>query len=552
MDLEKNQYETGGGASSQQQLEREVDEQLEKLRELARRQEKLAQQAQQQRDADLRPALATGNAAPRSRRPEEEARRAAAAPDGSESAVLATRPAAGSARPTGPAGPTGAARSTGPIGPAKRIGQRRTAASRRHHQAHRAGHPGHAGQPERARQPRPATGPARPEASRRRRRPKPRRGGRSRAWKRRFARPTSSAARPPSRVCRRSPSAPTSLPNSKARSRPSSRTLCGGPSKKRVPPATIRAPAAAGCRAASAASRKTIWPTRNRRCTTSCEDLERQMQDTIRRMNEDQRKTATKMREALVGLQQDEVSTRLRVASEYIRQGGAPYIASSEDAVTRSLEEFRDNMRDIEKQAAVGTAAAPGPGARTPARAVGKSAPADGAGRRFRAKAGRPARARAAARRPTGPGPAGPAGPGTTRPGTTAGPASQAKASRAGQQGQGGQQGQQGQEGQQGQQGQGQGQGQQGAGQSGSGLAAGNQPRGGQPNGWGGGGGPQYGPNSAAPSASNFGNWGHPGGLRAWDAQTRQEMERALQEGARQIPNLTNQLRSGRHLQRGS
>ena len=42
MDLEKNQYETG--ARSPQQLEREIDEALEKLRELAKRQEKLAEQ----------------------------------------------------------------------------------------------------------------------------------------------------------------------------------------------------------------------------------------------------------------------------------------------------------------------------------------------------------------------------------------------------------------------------------------------------------------------------------------------------------------------------
>ena len=41
MDLEKNQYETGGGSA--QQVEREIDEALEKLRELAKRQEKLAE-----------------------------------------------------------------------------------------------------------------------------------------------------------------------------------------------------------------------------------------------------------------------------------------------------------------------------------------------------------------------------------------------------------------------------------------------------------------------------------------------------------------------------
>ena len=45
MDLEKNQYETGGGASGQQ-IEQEIDEAMKKLEELARRQERLAERAE--------------------------------------------------------------------------------------------------------------------------------------------------------------------------------------------------------------------------------------------------------------------------------------------------------------------------------------------------------------------------------------------------------------------------------------------------------------------------------------------------------------------------
>ena len=45
MDLEKNQYETGGGASGQQ-VEQEIDEAMKKLEELARRQEQLAERSQ--------------------------------------------------------------------------------------------------------------------------------------------------------------------------------------------------------------------------------------------------------------------------------------------------------------------------------------------------------------------------------------------------------------------------------------------------------------------------------------------------------------------------
>ena len=52
MDLEKNQYETGGGATGQQ-IEQEVDEAMRKLEELARRQEQLAERAQNQARASF-------------------------------------------------------------------------------------------------------------------------------------------------------------------------------------------------------------------------------------------------------------------------------------------------------------------------------------------------------------------------------------------------------------------------------------------------------------------------------------------------------------------
>ena len=52
MDLEKNQYETGGGASGQQ-LEQEIDEAMRKLEELARRQEQLADRAQERSRASF-------------------------------------------------------------------------------------------------------------------------------------------------------------------------------------------------------------------------------------------------------------------------------------------------------------------------------------------------------------------------------------------------------------------------------------------------------------------------------------------------------------------
>ncbi len=52
MDLEKSQYETGGGASGQQ-IDQEIDEAMKKLEELARRQERLADRARNQAQASF-------------------------------------------------------------------------------------------------------------------------------------------------------------------------------------------------------------------------------------------------------------------------------------------------------------------------------------------------------------------------------------------------------------------------------------------------------------------------------------------------------------------
>jgi len=53
LDTEKNQYETAQSGGSQQQRERQVDEALKKLEDLARRQQELAQQQQQQKQQQM-------------------------------------------------------------------------------------------------------------------------------------------------------------------------------------------------------------------------------------------------------------------------------------------------------------------------------------------------------------------------------------------------------------------------------------------------------------------------------------------------------------------
>ena len=67
LDTEKNQYETGQQAASNEQRNKEIDEALQKLEQLARRQQELAEQ-QKTETADAAAALAAGDAAARSRR----------------------------------------------------------------------------------------------------------------------------------------------------------------------------------------------------------------------------------------------------------------------------------------------------------------------------------------------------------------------------------------------------------------------------------------------------------------------------------------------------
>ena len=84
------------------------------------------------------------------------------------------------------------------------------------------------------------------------------------------------------------------------------------------------------------------------------EAIEREMQGTIRRLDDTQRDASRTLREALGDVQQDEIGTRLRVAAEYIRRGMAPYAAQGEDMVTRSLEQLRDSLKDAERLAQAG------------------------------------------------------------------------------------------------------------------------------------------------------------------------------------------------------
>ena len=77
-------------------------------------------------------------------------------------------------------------------------------------------------------------------------------------------------------------------------------------------------------------------------------------------MSQSAPEAARKLRGALGELQQSEASTRLQTAADYIRRGGAPYVANSEEGVSRALRDFRDNVREAEQIAQNGGAGSVG------------------------------------------------------------------------------------------------------------------------------------------------------------------------------------------------
>jgi len=72
--------------------------------------------------------------------------------------------------------------------------------------------------------------------------------------------------------------------------------------------------------------------------------LEKEMQAAARDLAASQRAAAAKLREALGEMQQNELATRMRLASEWVRRGYGPMIGSREDVVTRGLERLRDQL----------------------------------------------------------------------------------------------------------------------------------------------------------------------------------------------------------------
>lgn len=87
------------------------------------------------------------------------------------------------------------------------------------------------------------------------------------------------------------------------------------------------------------------------------ENLQRDMQSAVRSMTNSQREAATKLREALGESQQNELSLRMKFASEWLRSGMGGLIGSRERVVTQMTDQLN---RQVEQARQVASGQAPG------------------------------------------------------------------------------------------------------------------------------------------------------------------------------------------------
>ena len=77
--------------------------------------------------------------------------------------------------------------------------------------------------------------------------------------------------------------------------------------------------------------------------------LERDMQQAVRAMAGSQRQAAGKLREALGNLQQEELSARMRWSAEAIQRGLGAYAAMREALTTQALDNLAEQLKDAQK-----------------------------------------------------------------------------------------------------------------------------------------------------------------------------------------------------------
>jgi len=77
--------------------------------------------------------------------------------------------------------------------------------------------------------------------------------------------------------------------------------------------------------------------------------LEKEMQETARSMASSERPAATKLREALGDMQQNELGLRLKYSADAIRNGMGQYAYLREQPVTQMLEKLRDQVKEAQR-----------------------------------------------------------------------------------------------------------------------------------------------------------------------------------------------------------
>ena len=523
MDLEKNQYETGGGMSSQQ-ADREVDEALEKLKELARRQEKLAEQARRQPTPTFsqrwQQEILRREAEELKRKLEElQRRQAASQQQGSQQGGQQSGQQQGQQQSGQQQGGQQGGRQQGsqsgqrPQAGASRGGSRLEQTIQRLEQATRdMERASQAGGPKGG-----STGQQQTQARARRAQERLQEALRSLEQQRfkETGEHLSNLRRRADKLAAQQADAAQALRGALSYALDYIKKN-GGQARGRIP-------------SGMSPGEELELSDRKKAMQEAVESMERDMQRASRRLRETE--SGRKLREALSDLQQSELGVRLRQAAHHIRQGYAAHIAQREETVTAAINRLRDQLEQAER-----LAKARGAGGNDDALARSLSRLEDL--RQKLEQAAGMGQENDPDRRGMGPGESeqeAQQGAGGRRPG---------------EQGQGGEQGEgkqpgQGQGRQQAQQnGQGPGRGRQ-PGEQGSGDQQGRQlgqSAGGSSEGtWGPGG--RIGSEQEWGSASNFGGRRGPGGVRMPDAETRREMERAVRDGARLVPGITQHLR---------
>ena len=91
--------------------------------------------------------------------------------------------------------------------------------------------------------------------------------------------------------------------------------------------------------------------------------LEQDMQNAVRDLMSTERKTSSKLREALSDMQQAELARDMQRNADWIRRGMGDYAVMSESMITQGLNELRDQLKQVQQSmAAGGKDGKPGPG----------------------------------------------------------------------------------------------------------------------------------------------------------------------------------------------